>query len=134
MNDFPELDEKDLKRFILALSVVILLIFGVVLPWFFGSIFPVWPWLLAVGLILLGYLVPGSRRPVYITWMKFGLLLNKIMTPLVLGIVYCCLIIPMGFLLRITGEISMHRGADENVTTYRKVSKSQARLKLEKPF
>jgi predicted membrane protein len=134
MGNIPELDEKGLKHFTLTLSVSIILFLGIILPWLFSYAFPFWPWLLAVSLSLLGYIAPGSQRRVYIVWMKLGLLLNRIMTPLILGIVYCCLIIPMGFILRITGEVSMNRGFDEDLTSYRKASKAQKRNKLERPF
>ncbi len=52
-------------------------------------------------------------RPVWLTpfnqaWMALGFLLGRIISPLVLGIMYMVLIVPVGLVMRIMGRDIMH--------------------------
>src|SRR5215831_10427775 len=49
-----------------------------------------WPWWLAAAVIfaLLAYLAPGVLAPLNRLWTKLGLLLFKVISPIVLGIVF----------------------------------------------
>lgn len=134
VNDIPDLDKQGLKHFALTLSVSVIVFFGILLPWLFNFNYPLWPWVLAGIISFWGYIAPGSLRPVYIGWMIIGLCINKVVTPVIMGVIYFSLFIPMGFILRKTGKITMDKGFDKNLTTYRKMSQVKKKNKLEKPF
>jgi hypothetical protein len=51
---------------------------------------------LGTTLLVAGILVPGYLGPVYRGWMKFGLLLSKVTTPIILSIMYYLVITPVG--------------------------------------
>ena len=55
-------------------------------------------------LILAGIVIPGHLGPVYRAWMRFGLLLSKVTTPIFMGLVYFVVLTPMGLLMRLLGR------------------------------
>jgi len=73
-------------------------------------------------------------RRVYRAWMHFGLLASRVMTPLVLGIVFFVMISPMAMIRRIMGKDPLHRTLDPDMTTYRVQSTKSPKEKLERPF
>ena len=60
-------------------------------------------WSLAVSLIflVLGILNSKLLTPLNLVWTKFGELLGKIISPIVMGIVYFAIITPMGIFMRL---------------------------------
>jgi len=136
----PELDRKGLREFGLTTGGIVALLFGLFFPWLLERPFNFlnfpgnWPWVLLIVLGAWGLVAPMSLRPVYSTWMKFGLLMSKVMTPLVMGIVFYLLFAPMGLVMRLFGKDAMHRKFDESATSYRIPSTAAPIKNLEKPF
>jgi Saxitoxin biosynthesis operon protein SxtJ len=65
------------------------------------------PWILASlgGLLLLaGTLLPGRLTAVYRGWMRLGLGISKITTPIFMGLVYFLVLTPLGLVLRLLGK------------------------------
>ena len=73
-------------------------------------------------------------RWIYRAWMRFGLLASRVMTPLVLGIVFFGMITPMALLRRLAGKDPMQRALDPEQQSYRVPSARSPDDKLEKPF
>jgi hypothetical protein len=131
----PELDRKGLRDFGLTTGGIVAVLFGLFFPWLLeiGS-FPIWPWIVFAVLGSWGLIAPMSLNPVYKIWMRFGLMMSKVMTPLVLGIVFYLMFAPMGFLMRIFGKDSMERKFDDSAPSYRVASRKAPAKNLEKPF
>ena len=55
-------------------------------------------------LLLLGLVAPAALAPLNRAWTKLGLLLFKIVNPIVLGLIFALTIIPIGLLLRLFGK------------------------------
>lgn len=130
----PELDRKGLREFGLTTGAAVVIIFGLFLPWVLGLDWPLWPWVIAALLWSLAMVYPLSLRRVYRGWMRFGLLANRVMTPLVLGIVFFVMISPMAMIRRLMGKDPLHRTLDPNRKSYRVKSVKSPEEKLEKPF
>jgi len=79
-------------------------------------------------------LAPGTLLPVYRGWMKFGLLLSRITTPLILGVVFFLVIAPMGLVMRLAGHDPMARRFDGAAASYRLASQQRPSRHMEKPF
>lgn len=82
---------------------VVLALFSAVSFWKAGS---VWPYLLGAGGLfgLFAFVAPTLLTPLNRLWMKFGLLLHKIMTPLVMGVLFFAVIAPFGLTMRLFGK------------------------------
>ena len=66
--------------------------------------------------------------------MRFGILLSKITTPLIMGVIFFLLITPFGFVLRLAGKDSLSRKYEESAPSYRVKSIKPEKESLEKPF
>ena len=130
----PELDQKGLRHFGLTTGAAVVVIFGLFFPWLLELSWPRWPWIIATPLWLLALVYPSWLRPVYRAWMRFGLLASRVMTPLVLGIVFFGMIAPMALVSRIMGKDPMRRTLDPDQDSYRVRSTKSPKEKLEKPF
>ena len=130
----PELDKKGLREFGLTTGVAIIAIFGVFFPWLFERPWPAWPWLFAAPLWALALIHPNWLRWIYKAWMRFGLLASRVMTPLVLGVVFFVMISPMALVMRLTGKDPMQRTLDPGSKSYRLKSTKRPTDNLERPF
>ena len=130
----PELDRKGLRDFGLTTGIAIVVIFGLFFPWILERDWPTWPWVIAAALWSLALIQPPWLRPIYRGWMRFGLLASRVMTPLVLGIVYFVIISPMAMVMRLLGKDPLRRSLDPERKSYRIKSTKSPREKLEKPF
>jgi Kef-type K+ transport system membrane component KefB len=133
-HDIPELDREGLRGFAWQTGAALVVIFGIVLPWLAGFSWPVWPWVVGGALAAWGVVAPASLGPVYRGWMRFGLLLNRIVSPIVLGIVFYVVITPVSLFMKVIGRDPMQRGFDEHVSTYRVPSKPRSKEQMERPF
>jgi Kef-type K+ transport system membrane component KefB len=134
MHDIPELDAKGLRHFGLLTGGIVAGLFGLVLPWLFSFAYPIWPWVAGGTLAVWATVAPRSLRPVYRVWMRFGLLLNRITTPIILGTVYYVIITPTGAIMRLLRRDAMGKRYDHTTNSYRIPSKKPPKQNLEKPF
>ncbi|MCZ6802464.1 MAG: SxtJ family membrane protein [Proteobacteria bacterium] len=133
-NDITTLDEAGLRQFALTTGGIIAILFGAFFPWLLQLKTPYWPWLLTTSLIIWGLIAPGSLDPLYRYWMRFGLLLNRITTPLILGIIFYFIFSPFGLIMRLFGQNVMTSGIDKTIDTYRTISRPRTKDSMEKPF
>ena len=129
----PELDRAGLREFALVTSGVIVGLFGLFLPWLFDLNWPTWPWILAAILVAFGLVAPLSLRLVYKTWMRFGLILSSITTPIIMGLVFFFVITPTGLVRRLFSADPMARKFDDK-ESYRVPSKKAPTKNMERPF
>ena len=133
-NTIPELDRKGLRNFGLTTGVIIALLFGVFLPWLLDIDYPWWPWALFIVLAIAGLIAPNALRVVYRVWMRFGLIMSHITTPLVLGIVFFVVLLPMAIVMRLIRHDPMARAIEDEAESYRVESVKSAAKSLERPF
>ena len=79
-----------------------------------------YPWLLGVGMLLVvvGLVVPKALRLLNIAWTKLGVLLGRIVTPVVMFLVYVVSIVPIGLLLRLGGKDLLALKARDSSASY----------------
>ena len=135
----PELDRKGLREFGLVTGGIVAVLFGLFFPWLLDRelslwpIKPLWPWAIFGVLAALGLAAPMALNPIYKVWMRFVLIMSKIMTPLIMGIVFFCVITPVGLFRRFFAKDSLAREFDDT-DSYRVPSKKASAENLEKPY
>jgi hypothetical protein len=134
MQNIPDLDRKGLREFALVTGTIIAVLFGLFFPWLLEKPLPIWPWLILGILTLLGLFTPLALQPVYRIWMKFGLLISRVTTPVILGSVFFLVLTPIGLVMRLTGHDPMSRKIDNEIESYRVSSHKQQASSMEKPF
>ena len=102
--------------------------FGVVFAVFFGLI-GAWPlldrapvrlWaLIPAGVfLLLALLCPRTLNGLNRLWLRLGLLLNRVVSPVALGIVFLLTVVPIGLLLRLFGKDPLRLKRDPSAASY----------------
>jgi predicted membrane metal-binding protein len=129
----PELDRKGLREFGLVTGAIVAVLFGLFFPWLLDRSWPLWPWIVFGVLGAWGLVAPMSLRPVYRLWIRFGLLMSRITTPLIMGLVFYLAVTPMALGLKILGKDPMRRRLDDS-QTYRVPSEKAPPDSLKRPF
>jgi hypothetical protein len=132
-HEIKELDRKGLREFALTTAGIVAVLFGLFFPWILERPIPRWPWVITVVLGVWGLVAPQTLRLVYRGWMMLGLLISKVTTPIIMGVVFFLVVTPMGLVRRITGKDAMARSFDKS-TSYRVPSRKAPVRNLEKPF
>ena len=65
-----------------------------------------WIWSLIVSLIFLLLGLSNSKLlgPLNFVWIKFGMILGKIIAPIIMGLIYFVIITPIGLFMRLIGK------------------------------
>lgn len=127
-------DKKELRSFSLITGGLTPAIFGLLLPWHFEHSFPVWPWVVGGILITWGLVLPTSLKPVYRVWMAIGHGLGWVNSRIILSIMFYLIILPVGFIMRLTGKDPMRRGTSKEEKSYRVPSAVPDKKHMERPF
>ena len=130
----PELDRKGLRDFGLTTGAIVAVLFGAFFPWVLERAYPIWPWVVLGVLGGWALIAPQSLRPVYRGWMKVGLLLSKVTTPIVMGAIFFVIIVPVGLIMRVMKRDPLRRSFQRDVASYRIESEQPPKNHLEKPF
>ena len=100
-NQIPNLDSTGLRHFGLTTATIFAVLFGVLFPYFLQTRWPIWPWVVFGVLITWSLLAPSTLTPVYRGWMKVGLLLSRITTPIILTLIFLVAIVPPAIIMRV---------------------------------
>ena len=96
---------------------VIFLIVGLA-PLAGGAGVRIWALILAAVFVVLAIAWPASLGPLNRIWTKFGLLLHKFMSPLVMGVIFYLSVTPIGVFLRVIGKTTLGLRPDPKMETY----------------
>jgi Saxitoxin biosynthesis operon protein SxtJ len=79
-----------------------------------------WPWtcVAAVLFALAGWLSPSSLHPLNRIWMKLGLILHRIVNPIVMGLLFYGTILPTGLVMRMRGRDLLRLKRDPAAASY----------------
>ncbi len=80
----------------------------------------VWPYALAAAAAFggLALVAPRTLAPLNWLWLRFGLLLHRIVNPLVMGLMFFLVIAPMGLVMRLGGKDFLRLKFDRKAPTY----------------
>lgn len=131
----PELDRLGLRKFAFTTGGIVAVLFGLLIPWAFDFSYPRWPWIICAVLVVWGAVHPPSLGPVYYWWMRFGLLLNKVTTPIIIGVVFVFVLIPTAVFMRyVMRKDPLNRSFETNLASYRIQSRKPQPDNLTRPF
>jgi hypothetical protein len=88
------------------------------LSWWRGHAAWHWTLPLAAVFLVIAYTYPKVLAPLNLLWMKFGLLLHKIVTPVILGLLFFVTITPIGLLARACGKDFLRLRLDRGAKSY----------------
>jgi hypothetical protein len=92
--------------------------------WTFTVVFALvalaYPWLMALAAVTAAVTVMRAQwlAPLNRAWMKFGVLLHRVVSPLVLGLIFFGLFTPIGMAMRAFGRDAMKRRFEPQAPSY----------------
>lgn len=95
-------------------------ILGVVglLPLLRGNMPRLWALLPAAAFLAAALLMPTLLAPLNKVWLKFGLLLHSIITPVVMGLIFFVAVTPTGLIMRAMGKDPLRLKRDKATASY----------------
>ncbi len=103
-----------------SFGIVFAVVFALIglLPLVFGHPVRLWALAIGAGFLVVALVVPRVLSPLNRLWLRFGLLLHKIVSPLVLGIMFFLVITPIGLLMRAVGKDLLRLKFDKRSSSY----------------
>ena len=92
----------------------------------------IWSFVISIIFLILGILNSKILNPLNKIWFKFGLLLGKIISPIVMGIIFFIVVTPTGLILRLFQKDVLNLKFNNNKTYW--VEKSGPRSKMKNQF
>ena len=82
-------------------------LFALVATYFFVKGIEAWAYFFLI-IVVIFFIITISKAEILLPlnkiWMRFGLLLGLIVSPLVLGLIFFCIFTPLAFLMRLSGR------------------------------
>ena len=113
--------------------------FGVVFFIFFMiiSLFPlfkddnvrVWAVVVAIIFLILSLLNSSLLSPLNKIWFKFGIFLGKIISPLIMGIIFFLVVTPIGLIMRLLGKDLLNLKFNKNQSYWIKKNEPKSKMK-----
>ena len=87
------------RNFGIVFFIVFLLI--AIYPFLKGNDLRIWPLLISLVFLVLGLINSKILTPLNKLWFKFGLLIGKIISPLIMGFIFFIVVTPIGIIMRL---------------------------------
>jgi hypothetical protein len=101
-------------------GLLFVVVFGVLaaLTWWRGS--AAFPYFLGLSaaFLLASLAFPEVLQPLNRAWMAFALLLHKVMSPIILGVMFFVLFTPVAFVMRLGKRDALRRRLDRSAGSY----------------
>ncbi|MFZ5523317.1 MAG: SxtJ family membrane protein [Pseudomonadota bacterium] len=104
------------RAFGLVFAGVFLVIAGI--PLFHGEVMRWWSVGVAAVFVLVALVKPALLAGLNRLWMKLGILLGKVVSPIALGILFYVVITPIGVVIRLTGKDPLRLKFDPDAESY----------------
>ena len=83
-----------------------------------GAPVRLWAVGLACGFATAAIIKPGRLQPLNRIWFRFGMLLHKVVNPLVMGLLFFVTVTPIALIFRLIGKDPLNRTPDPNCESY----------------
>ena len=111
--------EKSTERSFGLIMTCACLIFGLIIWWKnLGNNWMVSFWLAAVVFFLLAIFWNTPLKPLNTFWIKFGNLLHRLMSPIVIGIIFFIVITPIGLIMRLMRKDLLNLRLNQDASSY----------------
>ena len=118
------------RSFGIVFFVVFLLI--ALYPFTFGGEIRLWSLIISLIFLILGLFNSTILSPLNKIWFKFGLFLGKIVSPLIMGIIFFLVVTPIGFIMRLLGKDVLNLKYNKNKSYW--IEKNGPKSKMKNQF
>ena len=118
------------RSFGIVFFIVFLII--AIYPLTHGGDIRIWSAIISFIFLVLGFLNSSILTPLNKVWFKFGILLGKIISPLIMGIIFFLVVTPIGLIMRILGKDVLNLKYNKNQTYW--IEKNGPKSKMKNQF
>jgi nitrate reductase NapE component len=117
-----------------SFGILFFIVFSIISIWpiLSGGELRLWSFIVAIIFLIMGITKSRFLTPLNIAWIKFGELLGVIISPLIMGLVYFLVVLPIGILMRVLGKDLLSLKFNKNIETY--WNKKEAKTDFNKQF
>ena len=92
----------------------------------------IWSLIISIIFLILGLINSRILNPLNKLWFKFGILLGKIVSPIIMGIIFFLVVTPIGFIMRILGKDLLNLKFNRNKSYW--IEKTGPKSKMKNQF
>ena len=118
------------RSFGIVFFIVFLLI--ALYPLTYNEEIRVWSVIISLIFLVLGLLNSKILTPLNKLWFKFGILLGKVVSPLIMGIIFFFVVTPIGLIMRLLGKDVLNLKYNKNKSYW--IEKSGPKSKMKNQF
>ena len=118
------------RSFGIVFFIVFLLIASY--PLTYGGEIRIWSLIISIIFLILGLLNSKILAPLNKIWFKFGILLGKIVSPLIMGIIFFLVVTPIALLMRLFGKDVLNLKYNNNKSYW--IEKNGPKSKMKNQF
>ena len=118
------------RSFGIVFFVVFLLI--ALYPFTYGGEIRIWSLIISIIFLILGLLNSKILAPLNKIWFKFGILLGKIVSPLIMGVIFFLVVTPIGLIMRLLGKDVLNLKYNKNKSYW--IEKNGPKSKMKNQF
>ena len=118
------------RSFGIVFFVVFLLI--ALYPITYSEEIRVWSLIISLIFLILGLLKSKILTPLNKFWFKFGIFLGKIISPVIMGIIFFLVVTPIGFIMRLLGKDVLNLKFNKNKSYW--IEKDGPKSKMKNQF
>ena len=118
------------RSFGLVFSIVFLLI--AIYPLINSEELRVWSLIIAIIFLVLGLINSKILTPLNKLWFKFGLLLGRIVSPVIMAVIFFLVVTPIGLFMRMIGRDLLNLKFNKNKSYW--IEKSGPKSKMSNQF
>tara|TARA_B100000575_G_C22853437_1_gene499197 strand:+ start:305 stop:688 length:384 start_codon:yes stop_codon:yes gene_type:complete len=89
----------------------------------------IWSLIISSIFLILGLINSRILNPLNKLWFKFGILLGKIVSPIIMGIIFFLVVTPIGFIMRILGKDLLNLKFNRNKSYWIEKNGSKSKMK-----
>ena len=117
-----------------SFGIVFSIFFLIISIYLFLNNYPFYYWSVFVSIIflILGLMNSKILSPLNLLWFKFGILLGKIVSPVVMGIIFFLVVTPISIILKIFGKDVLNLKFNNNKTYW--IEKNGPKSNMKKQF
>jgi len=118
------------RNFGIVFSIFFLII--ALFPLLSGSNIRIWSIIICLIFLILGLINSSLLLPLNKIWFKFGIFLGRIISPIIMGIIFFLVVTPIGFIMRILGKDLLNLKYSDNQSYW--IKKSDLKSKMKNQF
>ena len=130
MNKSEDIKISSNRSFGIVFFIVFLII--TLYPLTYGGEIRLWSLIISLIFLTLGLLNFKILSPLNKIWFKFGIFLGKIVSPLIMGIIFFLVVTPIGLIMRLLGKDVLNLKYDKNKSYW--IEKNGPKSKMKNQF